>query len=124
MGNWKKSHQNGKKFVIYPKVIEESEPTIEDISFQPIGCTTTIVPGSIITTEAKGLTFSRAEELISTTLGMLDGVSEEDAACTEMVALALKAGIDTYLETQKDRDFPIISYRINTDCTPIYSDGR
>ncbi len=35
-----------------------------------------------------------------------------------MVALALKAGIDTYLERQKDRDFPIISYRINTDCTP------
>jgi|AAUQ01.1.fsa_nt_gi nitrogen fixation NifU-like protein len=113
-----KNPQNGEKVVIYLKVVEESEPTIEDISFQAIGCTTTIVAGSIITTEAKGLTFSRAEELISTTLGMLDGVSEEDAACTEMVALALKAGIDTYLERQKDRDFPIISYRINTDCTP------
>lgn len=119
-----KNPQNGEKVVIYLKVEEESgEPTIKDIKFQAIGCTTTIVAGSIITTEAKGLSFSRVEDLISATLGMLDGVDEADAACTEMVALALQAGVDTYLERQKDRDFPIISYKINTDCTPKEQKG-
>jgi nitrogen fixation NifU-like protein len=115
-----KNPQNGEKVVIYLKVKEDEngEPIIEDIKFQAIGCTTTVVAGSIITTEAKGLSFSRARDLISVTLGMLDGVDEADAACTEMVALALQASLDTYLERKKDKDFPIISYRINTDCTP------
>ena len=113
-----KNPNNGEKVAIYLKVVEKEEPFIEDINFQAIGCTTTIVSGSIITSEAKGITFSRAEELISITIGMLDNVPPEDAACTEMVALALKASIDTYIERQKDPDFPVISYHINTDCTP------
>ncbi len=113
-----KNPQNGEKVAIYIKVREEDEPIIEDIKFQAIGCTTTIVAGSIITTEAKGVSFSRARELISLTLGMLDKQTPEDAACTEMVVLALQAAMDTYLERKKDRDFPIISYIIKTDCTP------
>jgi nitrogen fixation NifU-like protein len=118
-----KNPLNGEKVAIYIKVKEEGdEPIIEDIKFQAIGCTTTIVAGSIITSEAKGVTFSRAEELIGVTLGMLDNVPPEDAACTEMVALALKASIDTYMARQKDSDFPIISYKISTDCTPKEED--
>ena len=113
-----KNPQNGEKVAIYIKVREEDEPIIEDIKFQAIGCTTTIVAGSIITTEAKGVSFSRARELISLTLGMLDKQTPEDAACTEMVVLALQAAMDTYLERKKDIDFPIISYIIKTDCTP------
>ena len=113
-----KNPQNGEKVAIYIKVKEEDEPIIDDIKFQAIGCTTTIVAGSIITSEAKGLPFSRARELISVTLGMLDNQSPEDAACTEMVALALQASMDTYLERKKDKDFPMISYLIKTDCTP------
>ncbi len=113
-----KNPQNGEKVAIYIKVKEEDEPIIEDIKFQAIGCTTTIVAGSIITSEAKGISFSRARELISVTLGMLDNQSPEDAACTEMVVLALQASIDTYLERKKDKDFPMISYIIKTDCTP------
>jgi len=101
-----KNPNNGEKVAIYLKVIEKEEaPFIEDINFQAIGCTTTIVAGSIITSEAKGITFKRAEELISITIGMLDNVPPEDAACTEMVALALKAAIDTYAERQKDPEF-------------------
>ena len=91
---------------------------IEDIAFQAIGCTTTIVAGSLITSEARGIHFSRAEELVSATLGMLENQTPEDAACTEMVALALKASLDTYAQRQKDKEFPMISYHINTDCTP------
>jgi len=114
-----KNPQNGEKVAVYLKINKEGEePVIEDISFQAIGCTTTIVAGSIITSEARDITFSRADELISITLGMLDNVPPEEAACTEMVALALKASIDTYLEREKDSEFPMISYMINTDCTP------
>ena len=113
-----KNPQNGEKVAIYLKVEKQTDPLITDISFQAIGCTTTIVAGSIITSEAKGIHFSRAEELISTTLGMLDNIPPEDAACSEMVALALKASLDTYAERQKDANFPMISYIIKTDCTP------
>ena len=113
-----KNPQNGEKVAIYLKVREEEDPFIEEISFQAIGCSTTIVAGSLITTEAKGIHFSRAEELVSATLGLLDTQSPEDAACTEMVALALKASLDTYAQKQKDKDFPMISYHIKTDCTP------
>ncbi|MCH9740908.1 MAG: iron-sulfur cluster assembly scaffold protein [Epsilonproteobacteria bacterium] len=113
-----KNPQNGEKVAIYLKVKEGDEPVIDDISFQAIGCTTTVVSGSIITSEARDITFSRAEELISVTLGMLDKLPPEDAACSEMVALALKAALDTYAERQKDKDFPVISYIIKTDCTP------
>jgi len=113
-----KNPLNGEKVAIYLKVKASDDPIIEDIKFQAIGCSTTIVAGSIITSEAKGVTFSRAEELISITLGMLDNVPPEDAACSEMVALALQASIDTYRARQNDSDFPIISYKIATNCTP------
>ena len=113
-----KNPLNGEKVAIYLKVKPADDPIIEDIKFQAIGCSTTIVAGSIITSEAKGVTFSRAEELISITLGMLDNVPPEDAACSEMVALALQAAIDTYRARQNDKDFPMISYKIATTCTP------
>ncbi len=113
-----KNPQNGEKVAIYLKVEKADDPIIKDISFQAIGCSTTIVSGSIITSEAKGIAFSRAEELVSITLGMMENQAPEDAACTEMVALALKASLDTYREKQKDSDFPMISYKIQTDCTP------
>jgi len=113
-----KNPQNGEKVAIYLKVKDQEDPFIEDILFQAIGCTTTIVAGSLITTEAKEIHFSRARELVSATLGMLDNQSPEDAACTEMVALALQASLDTYVEKQKDSTFPMISYHIKTDCTP------
>ena len=113
-----KNPQNGEKVAIYLKVDNQVDPLITDISFQAIGCTTTIVAGSIVTSEARDIHFSRAEELVSATLGMLDNQSPEDAACTEMVALALKASLDTYTEKQKDPEFPMISYHITTDCTP------
>jgi len=113
-----KNPQNGEKVAVYLKVEKQDDPLITDVSFQAIGCTTTVVAGSIITSEARDIHFTRAEELVSVTLGMLENQSPEDAACTEMVALALKAALDTYAEREKDPDFPMISYHIETDCTP------
>ncbi len=115
-----KNPHNGEKVIIFLKVKDD---TIEDISFQAIGCMTTVLAGSLITTEAKGSSLDRAEELVSATLGMLDRIPPEEAACSEMVALALQASIDTYKERQKDKDFPMITYKIAQTCTPESKEG-
>jgi len=110
--------QNGEKVIIYLRVTEhEGEPFIEDIRFQAIGCMTTVVAGSVVTQEAKGITFSVGEQLVGVTLGMLENVPPEDAACSEMVALSLQAAMDTYRGKQKDPDFGTITYKIENDCT-------
>ena len=112
-----KNPQNGEKVLIHLKVVEEEgNPMIEDIRFQAIGCTTTVVAGSIITSEAKGSDFERAEDIIAYTLGMLDKVPPEEAACSEMVAVALKAAMDVYLKRKEEPDYPMISYLIQKSC--------
>lgn len=114
-----KNPENGEKVAIYLRVSEKNhKQTIEDIRFQAIGCTTTVVAGSMITEEAKGLSFERAEELIEMTMKMLENVPSEDAACSEMVVLALKGAMDTYLKRKKDRDYPAVTYQITNTCTP------
>ena len=112
-----KNPENGEKVLIHLKVKEESgKPVIEDIKFQAIGCSTTVVAGSLITTEAKGADFDRAEDIVAYTLGMLERVPPEEAACSEMVAVALKAAMDVYIRRQTEPDFPIISYKIKNSC--------
>ena len=109
---------NGEKVIIYLRVNEEEgdTPTIEDIKFQAIGCMTTVVAGSIITGEAKGIDFETGKELISVTLGMLDGVPAEEAACSEMVAVSLQAAMDTYNAKKADPDHGTITYKIENTC--------
>jgi len=112
-----KNPENGEKVAIYLQVAKErQEQTIKDIRFQAIGCSTTVVAGSMITEEAKGLSFARTEELIDMTLKMLDGVPSEDAACSEMVVLALRAAKDTYLKRIEDKHYPAITYQITNNC--------
>ncbi len=109
---------NGEKVIIYLKVNENSgKPVIEDIKFQAIGCMTTVVAGSIITGEAKGIDFDTGDDLIAATLGMLDGVPPEEAACSEMVAVSLRAAMDTYKGKKEDPNFGTISYKIENNCT-------
>lgn len=114
-----KNPENGEKVLIHLNVVEKAGvPFIEDIKFQAIGCTTTVVAGSIITTEAKSVDFDRAENIIAYTLGMLDQVPPEEAACSEMVAVALKAAMDVYLKRKEEPDYPMISYLIQKSCEP------
>ncbi len=111
--------ENGEKVIIHLEVIQKGDtPWIEDIRFQAIGCMTTVVAGSVITQEAKGISFPRAEELIAVTLGMLEHVPPEDAACSEMVALSLQAAMDSYRGKQKDPAFGTITYKIENSCVP------
>ena len=109
--------ENGEKVIIYLRVNEEEgNPRIEDIKFQAIGCMTTVVAGSIITGEAKGIDFETGKELIAVTLGMLDGVPAEEAACSEMVAVSLQAAMDTYRAKKEDPEYGTISYKIENSC--------
>lgn len=110
-----KNPQNGEKVIIYIKVEDD---TISDISFQAIGCSTTVVAGSMLTEEAKGLNFAEVSTLIDSTMKILEGVPTEDAVCTEMVALALKASIDTYDMRRDDSNYPAITYQVKDSCTP------
>lgn len=114
-----KNPENGEKVAIYIRIgKDEAQPYVQDIHFQAIGCTTTVVAGSMLTEEAKGLHFQGIQELVDTTMNFLDKIPEEDAACSEMVALAIKAAIDTYTKRQEDADYPVITYTVSNSCVP------
>jgi len=114
-----KNPENGEKVAIYLSVgKDEEQPYVEDIRFQAIGCTTTVVAGSMLTQEAKGLNFSGVQNLVEATMKLLDRLPPEDAACSEMVALAIKAAVDTYEKRQTDPDYPVITYKVVNSCVP------
>ena len=114
-----KNPENGEKVAIYLRVeTDEEEPYIGDIKFQAIGCTTTVVAGSMLTEEAKGLNLNGAYNLVDATMKLLEKIPAEDAACSEMVALAIKAAVDTYVKRQDDPDYPPITYQVANSCVP------
>ncbi len=112
-----KNPENGEKVAIYLHIgKDEEEPYIADIRFQAIGCTTTVVAGSMLTEEAKDLNFKGVFDLIDATMKLLDKLPSEDAACSEMVILAIKAAVDTYVERETDLNYPTITYQIANSC--------
>jgi len=114
-----KNPDNGEKVAIYIRVgKDETDPYIEDIKFQAIGCTTTIVAGSMLTQEAKGLNLNGVQNLVEATMKLLDTLPPEDAACSEMVALAIKAAVDTYEKRRSEPDYPVITYKVVHSCVP------
>jgi len=111
--------QNGEKVIIYINVKKENDDfVIKEIAFEAIACMTTVVAGSIITNEAKNITFKKAEELIAVTLGMLENVPPEQAACSEMVAVALKAAMDGFLRSLEVGKKETLIYKIEQSCSP------
>ena len=114
-----KNPDNGEKVAIYIRVgKDETDPYIEDMKFQAIGCTTTVVAGSMLTEEAKGLNLNGVKNLVEATMQLLDKLPPEDAACSEMVALAIKASVDTYEERREDPEYPVITYKVTNSCVP------
>ena len=114
-----KNQDNGEKVAIYLRVeTDEEEPYIGDVKFQAIGCTTTVVAGSMLTEEAKGLNLNGVYNLVDATMKLLEKLPAEDAACSEMVALAIKAAADTYIKRQEDPEYPPITYQVANTCVP------
>ncbi len=114
-----KNPQNGEEVIVYINAVKkDNDFMIEDIAFEAIACMTTVVAGSIITNEAKGVSFEMARDLIATTLGLLENVPPEEAACSEIVALALQAAIDGFLETLKSGKKQTLIYKIKQSCSP------
>jgi nitrogen fixation NifU-like protein len=114
-----KNPENGEKVAVYIRVgKDEDELYVSDIRFQAIGCTTTVVAGSMLTEEAKGLNFNGVHNLVEATMKLLDKLPPEDAACSEMVALAIKASVDTYEKRKSDPDYPVITYKVVNSCVP------
>ncbi len=114
-----KNPQNGEEVIVYINALKkEDDFIIQDIAFEAIACMTTVVAGSIITNEAKGVSFEMARDLIATTLGLLENVPPEEAACSEIVALALQAAIDGFLETLKSGKKQTLIYKIQQSCSP------
>ena len=114
-----KNPQNGEKVVVYMHIKEdEPVPYIDNIGFEAIGCTTTVVAGSMLTEEAKGLSIDGARNLVAATKALLKKLPEEDAACSEMVALAIEAAVDTYEKRKVDENYPPLTYHVATSCTP------
>lgn len=112
-----KNPNNGEKVAVYLKMEEDGTTVfIADIAFQAIGCTTTVVAGSMITEEARGLDIGAVRNLIEQTMNFLDKIPPEDAACSEMVALALGAAVDTYEKRLDDPKFPLITYHVSNSC--------
>ncbi len=111
--------QNGEKVILYINVTKDGDKlVISDIAFEALACMTTVVAGSIITQEARDITFETAEELIAVTLGMLENVPPEEAACSEMVAVALKAAMDGYILSQESGEKKSLIYKIEQSCSP------
>lgn len=114
-----KNPENGEKVAIYIRVgKDETDPYIEDIKFQAIGCTTTVVAGSMLTQEAKDLNHNGVKNLVDATMKLLDTLPPEDAACSEMVALAIKAAVDTYEKRREEPEYPAITYHVSNSCVP------
>jgi len=114
-----KNPENGEKVAIYIRVgKDETDPYIEDIKFQAIGCTTTVVAGSMLTQEAKDLNLNGVKNLVDATMKLLDTLPPEDAACSEMVALAIKAAVDTYEKRREEPEYPAITYQVSNSCVP------
>jgi nitrogen fixation protein NifU and related proteins len=116
-----KNPQNGEKVAIYmqiePHELAENA-LIKAIRFQAIGCTTTIVSGSLLTEEAKGGSLARTRELIEATHRLLENVPPEDAACTYLVTAAMEAAIETYEARRENCDHPPITKILTLSCAP------
>ena len=105
--------QNDEKVALYAKI---ENNRILDIKFQAIGCSSTIVAGSIFTDSVKGELISEADILANKILDMLDDKPSEEAACSEMVVMSYKSMYQNYIDRLSDKDATVISKSISYSC--------
>ncbi len=105
--------QNGEKVALYAKI---ENNRILDIKFQAIGCSSTIVAGSIFTDSVKNELIEEADILADKILDMLDDKPSEEAACSEMVVMAYKSMYQNYSDRLKDKNALVVSKSISYSC--------
>ncbi len=108
-----KNPDNGEKVGLY---FTPEAGRIAQISFQAVGCSTTVVSGSIFTEAAKGQSLEELQRMIDHLKATLDELDPKEAACSEMVAVAAQAALDTYYARQEESDLPMKTYYISQTC--------
>jgi len=94
-----KNPYNNELVEIYIQVAKDS--VITNVTFQAIGCMSTVVGGSIFTDMVKNETVSEAVSATEEFLKKLVNAPIEDRACGEMVAKAFLAAVKNY-ENKKE----------------------
>ena len=109
-----KNPYNNELVEIYVKIKEPD--TIENITFQAIGCMSTIVGGSIFTDMVKGESVKEAVEVAEEFLENLKNAPVTERACGEMVAKAFLAAVKNYENRKRGEDEKEHTLFISEDC--------
>ncbi|MEA3372059.1 MAG: iron-sulfur cluster assembly scaffold protein [Campylobacterota bacterium] len=105
---------NGERVIIYFK-LDESK-LIAQIMFHVQACSTTLVSGSMFTETIKGVDIPEAKVLTGIMMEKLEELAPEEAACSEIVAMAFLAALEQYESGQNDPDAVIPVKQITQVC--------
>lgn len=109
-----KNPENGEMVIIYLKTDGEA---IGNVLFQAKGCMTTVIAGSILTQTVKKAGLEEAGEVARTMLEKVGGLPPNEAACSEMVAIALQAALEHVADRRRDPDAPPPTRMIQGTCS-------
>ena len=108
-----KNPDNGEMVIVYLKM---EGTVIADIRFQAKACMTTIIAVSIFTDTVKGVTVDESKTLTKVMMDKLDGLPEEEAACSELVAEAFLAALDHHEAKRRDPEAIVPTHIISRAC--------
>ncbi len=109
-----KNPYNNELVEMYLKI--KDSDIIENITFQAIGCMSTIVGGSIFTDMIKGESIKEAVDVAEEFLKNLKNAPVEERACGEMVAKAFLASVENYKKRKEGEDEKEHTFFISEDC--------
>ena len=91
-------NQLTKEMVVIELKIDEKTQKITDIKWQTNGCSTTVVSGSLFSTEYKKGTLKNGIDFTNQVLEKIKDNPPQDAACGEIVARAFLAAVKDYFD--------------------------
>jgi nitrogen fixation NifU-like protein len=109
-----KNPNNGELVELYMKI--DDNENIQEITFQAIGCMSTVVTGSIFTDIVKGESLEEAEDVADEFLKKLENAPAEDRACAEMVVKSFMAAQINYEHRKTGNDENEYTLIISEDC--------
>ena len=109
-----KNPENGESVIVYFKL--DDNGLNAEIAFQVKACSTTVLSGSLFTETLKGVDLPEVQVLCDIMLKKLDELPPEEAACSEIVTMAVLAAMEHYEARKNDPDAPIATKRIQKNC--------